>query len=310
MDKKILNIATKAFNLTEDEAREKFFKKDGDKYVILDNFDEVFLTMNETRLKTFKDRETEQFNNGAKKREKEVRESIEKDLRELKITGDKYPEMIASLKELLSDDPGDDKKRKKGDPITDDDVKKHKLFLSLESSIKDKYVPVEKFQELEKKHTDFVGNFERNKKISSVSDQANKFINAMNPGFIFSEDKTIRQNQIQTIIEKVNSQYDDVNEDNGKLVFLKDGKRLENAQRHPKTLDDMIIEVGGSLFERAKQKKTGNSGNENDPGQGGGDKTYTGMIPEKYPDMMIHARTLPSDLAALLIKAWTEKYKK
>lgn len=253
IDKQIA-VFTKFFGKTEKEIKEKLFTDVEGVLTPNEDYVTILLTWNEERVAKYKTKETTAYDNGFKKAQKEILSGVEEKYREAGIikedeTVDNVVEKFESLKAIPP---------KK----STDEIKKHPDYLALEATIKKDYVPK---TEYEKAIAEFDGKIkatEKEKKYNKVKEIA---LSKFNPDdYILSSDPKVRQNQINTILEKTLTQFDDVElPDDNSVVMIKEGKRLEDAHGNLIQFDNVIQNIAGSLYDKKAQPPAGSAANKN-----------------------------------------------
>lgn len=247
----LMYLATKQFNMTEDEAKELLF--DGDN--IRDNAADLLLERDKQRiLKLRAERETK-YNEGYQTAEKKFKTHAEETFK--KKTGydgteDNFEAMFDAWyekqKEALS----------KKVQVTDDDIKRHPLYIDLES----KSISKQKYDELQKSFDEFRTQSQRKAVMETVTSRAWDVVAARNP--ILSENQTVAENRKRDFLAKFSGFDYDLND--GKIIALKEGKRLEDAHGNLKSFEAFVIELAEQNFDFRAQDDKGNSGNRNTTG--------------------------------------------
>ena len=253
----LLYVISKQFSKTVDEINELLYE-DGN---LKDDAGDTILQLNEDKIKKLKADREENFNRGYQKAQKEVLTSAEKKFKEL--TGfnkdaDDFEGLVSSYMEESA------KKTKKVEP-SDDDVKKHPLFIQLEQS----RVPKEEFDKVSNEFADFKKNQERNMVLSTIRSKAWDVVAGKNPILPGSQ-------QIATTIRnKFLEEFGafDFEANNGEIVVLKDGKRVEDQHGNLKPFNNVVMDIAGNFFEFQAQGDKGNAGN----GAGGGSVSFNSM---------------------------------
>jgi hypothetical protein len=141
--------------------------------------------------------------------------------------------------------------------VTEDDIKRHPLFIDLES----KTIAKERYENLEREFDQFKKDQTRQATVSQVTDKAWGIVAAKNP--ILSENPLVAENRKRDFLSKFCT-YDYEFQDS-KVVVLKDGKRLEDAHGNLKQFDAFVMELAEMNFDFRKQEDVGNAGNKNKP---------------------------------------------
>jgi len=250
MDQKesLLYLATKQFNLTEDEAKALLF--DGDE--LKDNASDLLLDKDKERIQKLKDDRTTRYNEGFQTAEKKFKTLAEAEFKEL--TGYKGTE--GNFKDMFQLWYADEKKKlatKK--EVTEDDVKKTQWYIDLET----KTIPKDQYDELQKSFDEFKTSQQRGQVMGVVTERAWSVVAAKNP--ILSENQTVAENRKRDFLAKF-SGYDYDLQD-GKIIVLKEGKRLEDEHGNLKPFESVVLELAALNFDFRAQSDKGNAGNDN-----------------------------------------------
>jgi len=194
------------------------------------------------------------FDNGYKKGQSEALTKMEKSLREKAgVESDKTGEDL--VLEVLS---------KVGkSQLSEDQIKLHPLYLSLESKAKAELETIK--AESDKRVQEVQTGYQREKTLSAVKSKARDIFTALSP--ILSANPTVAANQIDEFLQKFESfGY----ENNGDDWVVKNGdKRLEDAHSNPISFASLVKMEAEKRFDFQKQPPAGNAGNKNEPGQNG-----------------------------------------
>lgn len=245
----LLYLTTKQFNLSEDEAKTLLIVEDK----LRDDAADVILEKDKQRIAKLKAERETKYNEGYQTAEKKFKTHAEELFK--KKTGysgqeDNFEAMFdnwfAQQKETL--------KQKK--EVTDDDIKKHPLFIDLET----KSIPKEKYDELQKSFDQFKTESQRKAVMDTVTARAWDVVAARNP--ILSENQTVAENRKRDFLAKFSS-FDYELQD-GRIIVLKDGKRIEDAHGNLKTFEAFTVELAEQNFDFRAQEYKENGGNRND----------------------------------------------
>lgn len=256
-------VVSKQFNKTDEEIAEMLF--DGE--ALKDDAGDVILALNEEKVKKLKADRDDNFNKGFQKAEKQFKTFAETKFKE--ITGfDKEAEDYESLVKSYVEES--QKKTKKTD-LTDDDIKKHPLFIQLEQS----RVPKEELEKVNDEFSNFKKNVERNMVLNTIRGKAWDIVAAKNP--ILPQSQQIATTLRNKFLEEF-SQFDYEQQD-GKFIVLKDGKRVEDQHGNLKPFDSMVLDVAGNFFEFQAQTDKGNAGNS------GGGQVNVNLMPKTQAEL-------------------------
>lgn len=255
---KILNgVLSKTLNLDDGKFAE--LTKNGETELSESEIIANILKFDVDRVKTIKE-ETgkEKFQEGIKKAKKEILTDLETEMKDkFKIESSKTGlELIDEIVEKTS---------KPNDQVTDDAIRRSKLFLDVEANLKNK------IKELETAHVEEIqtikSSYEGEKVFSSVNKNAMKILNELNP--ILPTNKAIADNQIQAFLEK----FKDFNfelQDDRIVVMDKEKKVLQDEHGNTRTFDEIVKERASGFWELAQNNGGSGSGNNGSSGGSGG----------------------------------------
>jgi len=266
MKELLLAFLTKTLNLTSEEAAKLLYKLGEDGKLTEEfNTDALgkILELDAARVSQIKESgkvdTQELFNNGFKKAQKEVLAAHEKAIREefgvdnTDLTG------IDLVREVISKNT-----KSKGGELTDENVKKHPLYLGLE---KTKTSALDELKgEYEGKISSIESQYKRNAVLGTVKNDARSILAGLNP--VISENQTVAQNRELDFLTKLESYEFQPGQNGEHLVLDKEtGNRLEDQHGHPVRFTDVVKEKAALYYDFKKQGEKGNGGNEG--GQGG-----------------------------------------
>lgn len=280
----LLGVLTKTLNRSEQEITELLYQKDGDEYVLKEGVVDEVLNLDSARVESIKknapvpkDRLDNEFKRGQKEALKKLEDTVK----------DKYSFDSEKLGIDLIDDIIADKS-KVTKKITDDDVKKHPLYLDLEKS----RVAKDEHDRVIKEFNDFKNNIEKTQKFSAVKDKAGSLLDSMKP--IVSENPAVAKTRRDDFLSKFESYDYQIDGDN--IIILKpDGSRLEDGHGNPLPFEAHVKNVAVLNYEFPKQNDKGNGG-----GDGGDNKTFNFAVPKndaEYRDAIRSAKTLDEKVA-------------
>ena len=256
MDQKesLLYLATKQFNLTEDEATALLIEGEE----LKDNAVDLLLEADKARIQKLKDERTTRYNEGYQTAEKKFKTLAEAEFKEL--TGYKGTE--GNFKDMFQLWYADEKKKlgtKK--EVTEDDIKRHPAYIALESE----RIPKTDYETLKNEYDQFKTNQEKNKVMGMVSGKAWDLVAAKEP--ILEKNEIVAANRRRDFLAKV-CEYDYQPQENGDPIVIKDGKRLEDEHGNPVSFKAFISHLSDQYFEFRAQSDKGNAGNDNKGGSG------------------------------------------
>ena len=253
---KLVSAYTKVYGKPESEIKEKLFTEVDGNLTLNDDADTVIISWDEERVNRFKTKETEAYNKGHKTAKKESLTDYEKALKAAGILDESdsgHESIIAKFETIKAE-------KVKGS-ITDDDVKKHPAYLAYEEKVKKEYLPK---SEHDTKLAEFqakLDNISKTEKVSKIKDSALKNFDPND--YILSETPEVRQNQINIIIDKILSQFEDVEFVGDTVVMIKDGKKWEDEHGNTRSFKTLIDTVAGTLYDKKAQSAKEGAGNKN-----------------------------------------------
>ena len=151
--------------------------------------------------------------------------------------------------------------------LDDDKVKTHPLFLALEKkAIEDlKAAKAEGQTALET----FKKEMQTGQRRSLAQAKAKDILLSMKP--VLEDDAMIANTRISDFLREFEALEYETLEDGG-LLPMKDGKRMENEHAHPVDFETLTKQIAARRFKFQVQDPKGNGGNKNEPGQGGNAK--------------------------------------
>jgi hypothetical protein len=225
--------------------------------VIKDRFDRGYQSAESKVLKTL---------------EKEIRSEFGIDSAELKGI-----DLVRAAIDSAKEEAGKSAPKSK---LTDDDVKKHPLYLELEKA---KKTEVETLKtEYETKIKAELDSREYERLLGTVDQEADKIFATLGTP-VLPEDATIAQKHKQKLLFdelrgfKFQKNGDDV------IVLKQDGTRVEDKAGNAKSLKDIVAEIakGNFVFKASEDRKSaGNGGDSGSNGSNGGTKKFTGSAPK------------------------------
>lgn len=272
----LLSLVTKAYNKTETEINNLLYEVDekGTVTGLKTDAAEQLINLDNSRVKTWKDRNTETIDKAVKEATGKAYGYYEGVIRDkFKLPAEKKgDELIAEMDNVLKQWQSGDGKGKNS-----------KEYLELETRYKDIET---KYKEISGKiGTEFIPKteVERSSRLSMADKQAMNVISSMK--LIKPESETIQQNLNKAFLNDLRGRYDDIEmTSDGKIFAFKDGKRIENAHGHAVTLDEIVREVALGYYQEAKQDPRGNAGNGGGGGNSGGANTQLSDIDKALAD--------------------------
>ena len=273
----ITGLLSKAYNFDNGKIAELF--KDGETELSEDQQKEILQKLLEEDAKRVeaikKSVDTKPaFQDGFKKAQGEILTKFEKDLKEkFGLESDKMG--LELVEELVS------KKSEggQGGDLTEDAIKRSKVFQDMESNLKKQITTVK--TEYETKINEIQDGYKAEQTFSNVSQKALQIFNGLNP--ILPQNKTVADNQVKIFVNSLKDFKFDV-KDERIVVMDKDGKVLEDGHGNSRSFEDIVKETASGLFEFKANNGGSGSGN-GGQGQGGSGSSYAGNVPKTFEEL-------------------------
>ena len=273
----ITGLLSKAYNFDNGKIAELF--KDGETELSEDQQKEILqklLDEDAKRVEAIKKSVDTKpaFQDGFKKAQGEILKKFEKDLKEkFSLESDKMG--LELVEELVS------KKSEggQGGDVTEDAIKRSKVFQDMESNLKKQVTTVK--TEYETKINEIQDGYKAEKTFSNVSQKALQIFNGLNP--ILPQNKTVADNQVKFFVNTLKDFKFDV-QDERIVVMDKDGKVIEDGHGNSRSFEDIVKETASGLFEFKANNGGSGSGN-GGQGQGGSGSSYAGNVPKTFEEL-------------------------
>lgn len=273
----ITGLLSKAYNFDNGKIAELF--KDGETELSEDQQKEILqklLDEDAKRVEAIKKSVDTKpaFQDGFKKAQGEILTKFEKDLKEkFGLESDKMG--LELVEELVS------KKSEggQGGDLTEDAIKRSKVFQDMESNLKKQITTVK--TEYETKINEIQDGYKAEQTFSNVSQKALQIFNGLNP--ILPQKKTVADNQVKFFVNSLKDFKFDV-QDERIVVMDKDGKVLEDGHGNSRSFEDIVKETASGLFEFKANNGGSGSGN-GGQGQGGSGYSYAGNVPKTFEEL-------------------------
>ena len=274
----ITGLLSKAYNYDNGKIAELF--KDGETELSEEQQTEILnkiLEIDAQRVENIKKSvdKKDAFQDGFKKAKSEVLTDFEKGLKEkFGIESDKTG--LELVEEVVS------KKSEGGQSgdITEDAIKRSKVFQDMESNLKKQITTVK--TEYETKINEIQDGYKAEQTFSNVSQKALQIFNGLNP--ILPQNKTVADNQVKFFVNTLKDFKFDV-QDERIVVMDKDGKVLEDGHGNSRSFEDIVKETASGLFEFKANNGGSGSGNGGQQGQGGSGSSYAGNVPKTFEEL-------------------------
>lgn len=249
-------FAQKALGLEPDQYAELVFTKSDEENaepIFKDTALDDLLEANALKIKTIKDSTQEQFDKGYSKGKAETMKTFENQLKEeLDFKSDlKGVELVKAYAESI--------RKEKPDKPTDDQVKKHPLYIELEQKAQKE--KEEAVQAVKDEYEDFKTNVTKKEKMSAVNSKAWNIVAQLNPVI----DGLPGENQKKSFFNALGIY--DYEENNGTFIVTdpnKNNERVEDSQGNAKKFEALVTEKAQEFFVFSKQSGQSSSGNNND----------------------------------------------
>ena len=273
----ITGLLSKAYNFDNGKIAELF--KDGETELSEQQQTEILnkiLEIDAQRVENIKKSvdKKDAFQDGFKKAKSEVLTDFEKGLKEkFGVESDKTG--LELVEELVS------KKSEggQGGDLTEDAIKRSKVFQDMESNLKKQITTVK--TEYETKINEIQDGYKAEQTFSNVSQKALQIFNGLNP--ILPQNKTVADNQVKFFVNTLKDFKFDV-QDERIVVMDKDGKVLEDGHGNSRSFEDIVKETASGLFEFKANNGGSGSGN-GGQGQGGSGSSYAGNVPKTFEEL-------------------------
>lgn len=273
----ITGLLSKAYNFDNGKIAELF--KDGETELSEQQQTEILnkiLEIDAQRVENIKKSvdKKDAFQDGFKKAKSEVLTDFEKGLKEkFGIESDKTG--LELVEEVVS------KKSEggQGGDLTEDAIKRSKVFQDMESNLKKQITTVK--NEYETKINEIQDGYKAEQTFSNVSQKALQIFNGLNP--ILPQNKTVADNQVKFFVNTLKDFKFDV-QDERIVVMDKDGKVLEDGHGNSRSFEDIVKETASGLFEFKANNGGSGSGN-GGQGQGGSGSSYAGNVPKTFEEL-------------------------
>ena len=273
----ITGLLSKAYNYDNGKIAELF--KDGETELSEQQQTEILnkiLEIDAQRVENIKKSvdKKDAFQDGFKKAKSEVLTDFEKGLKEkFGIESDK------TGLELVDEVVSKKSEGGQGSDVTEDAIKRSKVFQDMESNLKKQVTTVK--TEYETKINEIQDGYKAEKTFSNVSQKALQIFNGLNP--ILPQNKTVADNQVKFFVNTLKDFKFDV-QDERIVVMDKDGKVLEDGHGNSRSFEDIVKETASGLFEFKANNGGSGSGN-GGQGQGGSGSSYAGNVPKTFEEL-------------------------
>lgn len=265
-------IAGKVLNLPDAQFATLFVTKKDDKEVVVDNWEELFISQDAARIQGLKDAHTKELtkihDKGHQKGTAEALDAWETQIKtELEYQGnEKGVELVKAI-------------AKKTNPGKPTEVKTSPEYLELEKQFKKSNTEWEAKLQAE---TDRI-NAEYGSKamLQNVQAKTRKLLMDMKP--VLGVNPSIADTRVSNFLKEFEAYNYQESADGSLLILNPDGKRKETANGHPYEFDAMVKEMATKHFEFEQQTQRAQPGNGGEPAN----KTATGtIVPKNWGEAM------------------------
>lgn len=251
MEQEILKLIKKLSpNITDEELNEILYTVEGEEKKLKDGFSDEIIKIMEGKIQSVKDSTKEEKENFYKKGQKEKAQELEAKFKEM--TGIESDGLFDELVQAHIEQTG--KKSK----LTDDDVKKHPLYISLE---KERIAKAD-YDRLSEEFNNYKSNVSRNELLSKINDKAWNIVESNKPKK--PENTVVFENLKKSFLGVLGSYNYEINGDTI-VVLDKDGKRLEDNLSNAIDFDKFVKSNADNWFEWNVTDARDGSGNKNTP---------------------------------------------
>ena len=264
-EKELLNVLLgKAYQIAPERIAELLYKKSDDDAQtptdeLLENAPDILLKIDAERIAKVKPGTVDTkalYDKAAQEEAGRTHAKWEKMVRE-KFGVDaantlKGEELLAAVKAATA-------KAAEQQPLTADIIKISPEYMALEASKKNALE--EKDAEFQAKLTELQTTFERQQQWSDVSKTIRQTFKGLNP--VLPKDAAKAEAQVDLFVSQNFAGYDFKRTEDGRMLVMKDGARVDNAHGHPVFLEDLVQAKADALFDFEKQPAVGQAGNTN-----------------------------------------------
>lgn len=256
-----------AFNLPADEVAELLNKTDEE----IDS-NEVLKTLREKDKERVSTLRKTGFDDGFKKAEKKIKTEVEAKLK-TKFEIDSEKEGDDLLDEIF--EAAKPKAAGKPKDLTDDDVKRHPAYVSMENQFK-KQVEDQK-KTFEEQISTKEKEYQKKEVFTSVGKKALEIFEGLNP--ILSSDATKAANQKSDLLNKFSGFEFEMVE--GKVIISKEGKVLEDEHGHKVDFEKFVKSTAEKFFDfKAAEDRSPADAGKDDKNKPPTKTAFTGAMPK------------------------------
>lgn len=282
LSKIITGLLSKAYKLDDGKIAELL--KEGEN-ITEDDVLSALLELDQTRVTALKKASdtTGKFQEGYAKAKKEERTLFERELKEK--YGIESDATGLDLVDTIITEKAPEAGKGKSKEITEDDVKKHPAYQSLESKARKDLQTKE--QEWQAKVDQIQSDYKKNETFGTIKAKALSLLDGLNP--ILPSSPEVASNQKGWFVSALEGYEFELQGD--RTVVMKDGKVVEDPHGNSLGFDELVKTTASKFFEFQKNNGGGNAGNNN---QGSNDQSSGAG----YPAGIAKPKTL-EELAAI-----------
>lgn len=240
------------------------------------------------------------FDDGYKKGQKETMEKFEKEIKD-QFDIDSDAQGLDLIKEIVT---SVESAKGDGKPITDDEIKKHPLYLDLSKKLKK--AEADKKAEIDAEVAKVKGEWNREKVLSKVKKAALELIEADKPIALSSDAekaKTQRTKQDKLLLSELsdyNFELQGEGDDERIVVLKKDGTLLEDDLGHAIEFTALVKEKAGNIYDFQASEPRDNPPGNKKPGTGNpppppSGKKYVLKKPANYEEWSAQHEAIEND---------------
>lgn len=286
----LAGMLTTVYKMSDEEVAALLEKADGEEFDVQSKLNKL-LELDKSRVSSLK---TDAFNDGHKKGKSESLSDLEKQVRSEFSISDDSIKGLDLIKHVHSLDRGESGKGK----LTDDDIKKHQLFIQLQKQLDDskKEVETKVAEALKEAET----NFNRERTLGEVKSKALEVFESLNP--VLSEDPERAKNQKAVILRDIEG-YDFDKAEDGSFIVKKDGKAVTDDHGNLLDFNSLVKTTASSYFDFKQSKERGSEGNKS---KGSGGSIGLPKTEEEYRAYISDPKNSLEDRQAVK-EAWNNK---
>lgn len=260
---------------------------------------QTLLEKDKDRVTSLTNKPGQTFQDGYAKAKKEVLTAFENELRsefgvQADVTGLDLVREVIKIKAPAG-----------GGTLTDDEVKRHPVYQSLESRLTTQLN--EKEAEWRTKYDTREVELTKAERLTKAKTLILETLDSMKP--VLSTNPVVAQTHRQNFANEFNG-YDFDFQENGRLVITKNGTVLEDAHGNTMKLEDLVKQKAPSYFEFQKNKGAGNAGNDNNDNQpGNGDYPANVTKPTNFTELskILNDTSIPAKDRNIVLAVWEKE---